>query len=150
MVLLANQTWHERKSTMQVLGIFGIIAALLIGSIGGSYFQRRSFARDAQNLAYYEKTYLWKQGAMIGFGNYDLRSFDGGKQWYAVSRKDDGAIVILGAAEEIFPGLLASINGMDALVAYARKNGPLTFSGGRAKNDRAFLEAAGFTVTERR
>lgn len=135
---------------MQIFVVAAILIALMVGGFGGSLLQKRSFVRDSQSLAYYQNTMLRKQGSAMGFGQYELLSFDSGKQWYAVEREDDGAVVIRGTADEIFPGLLGHLHGMDALVAYATENGPLTLSGARAETDQALLESAGFTVTEKK
>ncbi|MFC1629723.1 hypothetical protein ACFL11_00645 [Patescibacteria group bacterium] len=88
--------------------------------------QKRAFSSDAKSLAYYEKTMLHKSGWSLGYGQYDLRSLDGGKQWHAVQEDCDKGVTILGTAEEVFPGLLDHLQGLDALTSYARKNGPLT------------------------
>lgn len=136
---------------MQILFVVAGLAIVIFLAIGVNYFQERAFlkARDARSLAYYQETYLSKQGATVGFGPYELLSFDGGKRWYAVKRGEDGAVIIQGIADEVFPGLLGQIDGLDALMEYVKKNGPLTFLGERAKIDQAFLKAAGFTVTEK-
>lgn len=128
-----------------------VVALLVIASVlGGSYYTKRAFLRDSQSLAYYERTMLHKQGFAMGFGSYELRSFDGGKLWYAVERGENGAVIIKGTADEVFPGLLKHLDAMDALVEYAKKNGPLTLSGARATDDRSMLENAGFVVSDKR
>lgn len=133
---------------MQAAIVFAVLVAIALSALGGSYFQKQAFTKDARSLSYYQETFLRKQGWSQGFGRYELLSFDGGKRWYAVERNDGGAVVILGTADEVFPGLLSRLYGMDALVAYTKKNGPITLLGARAKTDRGLLEAAGFTVTE--
>ena len=53
--------------------------------------------------------------------NYNLRSWDAGKTWYAIEYdKDCGerwGITILGNAEELYPGLLEHIKFMDSLTS---------------------------------
>ena len=63
--------------------------------------------------------------------NYDLRSWDGGKVWYAVEfDKDcvDGlwGLKILGRADELYPGLIDHIEGWDSLLDYVSKHGPIS------------------------
>ena len=130
--------------------VITVVLLMLLSAIGGSYFQKRSFSRNARMLAYYQETYLRKQGSAMGFGQYELLSFDGGKQWYATVRGRNGEVIIRGVAEEIFPGLVSRLDGMDTLVAHVIENGPVTLSGERAATDRALLESAGFTVQERK
>lgn len=134
-----------------LLGVAVLVVIAVLFAMGWSYFQERSFskARDARLLKYYKETYLSKQGWKMGFGDYKLHSFDGGKRWYAVELGEDDAVIIKGLADEVFPGLLDRIDGLDALMAYVKKSGPLTFSGERAKTDQAILEAAGFAVAEK-
>lgn len=50
-----------------------------------------------------------------GFLNYDLRSFDGGKVWYAVEREPGGGFRILGEADTIYPDLRQSLAALDQL-----------------------------------
>lgn len=127
-----------------------VIALSLVGSaLLGAFLQRKVLSRDAQNLAYYQATYLQKQGWSSGFGTYDLRSFDGGQRWYAVESDPDGGLMICGASEDVFPGLMAHLEGMDALISYAQKNGPVTLSGSAVDSERVLLEAAGFQVQEK-
>jgi len=81
--------------------------------------------------------------------NYDLRSWDGGKVWYAVEfDKDcvDGlwGLTILGRADELYPGLLEHIEGWDNLLKYVEDNGPI---GVKDVDGLKALEGAGFTVT---
>lgn len=135
---------------MQQIVLIVVMAVIAVFSaIGGSYYQKQAFSRNVRSLAYYEETYLRKQGFTRGFGNYELLSFDGGKRWYAVERGEDGAVIIRGLADEVFPGLLSRLEGLDALEAYVANNGPITLSGERAETEKAILEAAGFTVTEK-
>jgi hypothetical protein len=130
----------------------GILAIILLSGFSGSYIQKHSFSslRVAQDLEYYKSTYLRKLGFLAGFGTYELLSFDGGKMWYAVERGKDNSIIIRGTAEAVFPGLLSHLEGIDALVEYAEKYGPLTLAGtlagGNAETQKALLEGAGFTV----
>jgi hypothetical protein len=127
---------------------------LAVGSfIGGIYYHKQGDTQSLKELAYYQKTYLRKQGATVfvkgAEKGYNLHSFDGGKIWYAVTEVDDGSLKVLGSADVIYPGLIQHLHGLDMLVDYVQKNGPVTFSGGRAATDQKLMEAAGFTVTHK-
>lgn len=87
-----------------------------------------------------------QQGWFLDVGKFDLRSFDGGKNWYAVNRKEDGSVIIEGPAEELFPGVIARIEAMDKLGEYVKKNGPINLSGKNASEGLNLLNKAGFTV----
>jgi len=73
--------------------------------------------------------------------NYNLKTFDSGKHWYATERNDDGGVIILGTAEEIYPGLLKHLEAWDKLSDPEYK---LTRS-----EKIALLRDAGFTVEEK-
>jgi hypothetical protein len=87
-----------------------VLAGLLVG-----WYRARNTKETLESalrtLDYYKETYLRIQGWNIKRGNYDIRSFDKGQNWYAV-REEPGthAVTILGMSEEIFPGLLKEID----------------------------------------
>lgn len=81
--------------------------------------------------------------------NYLLKSWDGGKIWYAVEiDKDcvDGlwGLKILGRADELYPGLIEHIEGWNKLLEYVQKHGPINFDDSAGIRR---LEDMGFTVT---
>jgi len=81
------------------------------------------------------------------FINYQLKTFDSGKTWYAIEYDDDWGVTILGEAEDIFPGLLQHLEAMNELQQYVQENGPIRgFQSGEIK----LLENAGFEVTEKK
>ena len=119
--------------------ILGACAGIVIFNLRGDNKELH------RQLGYYKRTYLIKQGGgPWELGHTDLRSFDGGKIWYAVKNTDDG-VEILGLADDIYPGLLQEIEGFARLVAYAREHGPI---GSRpiTAEDVSVLTGAGFTV----
>ena len=131
------------------LAVAAVVASLMGGFFWGFSHHQGKVASDMEDLAYYRNTYLWKSGGTTMVKNaysYKLHSLDGGKNWYAIERTDDGRVVILGTAEEVFPGLLAHLSGMEALSDYVSKHGTITLSGDRFEGDRSVLEGAGFTI----
>ena len=63
--------------------------------------------------------------------NYDIRSWDGGKIWYAVEIDTncvDGlwGIKILGRANELYPGLVKHIESWNVLTKYVKKYGSIS------------------------
>ncbi len=129
------------KIIILIVGI--VIGAVMQGVVGGL---PKHNSYEEKELAYYKSTYLWKKGWTPKYGNYQLNSFDGGKNWYAVDIKD-GSVTIKGTAEEISPGLLAELEAWDRLTKYAKENGPITLSGNRAAKDISVLTGTGFTFT---
>jgi hypothetical protein len=110
-----------------------------------------------QTVKYYDTTYLRKQGGtqfnpMIKadmfndkFINYDLRSWDAGKNWYAVEYFfDTKELKILGEAEKIYPGLLKHLEAWDRLTEYIEIHGP--YFDPTNPEDLKVLEDAGFEV----
>lgn len=128
-----------------------VFISSLIFLIIGFYKGRNSLGSEMKNLKAYKERYLYKQGIDIKFGKYDLISLDGGKRWYAFEYSQDNnwEIMIKGPAEEIFPGLLAHLNGFDALIKYARENGPISFSERTIGKDIEILEGAGFNIIKK-
>lgn len=101
-----------------ILGILIFVTVVLLLTAGlclGIYYQRRYSKKDLEELAYYKRTMLRRQGYLKGFGHYELLSFDGGKQWYAVERSKSRGIFIEGPVEKVFPGLMEALRGWDAL-----------------------------------
>lgn len=102
-----------------------VLAGLLVG-----WYRARDTKETLKSalrtLDYYKETYLQIQGWNIGRGNYDIRSFDKGQNWYAVREEPEThAVTILRTSEEIFPGLLKEHEAMNALTAYVMKSGPI-------------------------
>ena len=103
--------------------------------------EKRELRHQGGGCLYYPPN--WDKEKDGQYFNYDLRSWDGGKNWYAVELDDNWGVKILGDAKVLYPNLLEHIEGMDNLTDYVIKNG--TIDG----KDSAGIEAlrkAGFTV----
>ena len=72
--------------------------------------------------------------------NYNLRTFNSGKTWYAVELDDDWGMTILGESEIVYPGLLDHIEAMDRLTQHVQEYDVIGF------NDIQLLKDAGFEV----
>jgi len=140
--------------------IFGIII-LIVGMVLYTYVKPKM--DEYKQLKYYqervEKKYLKYQGSTClyhppnwdkkkdgDYFNYDLRSWDGGKNWYAVELDDDWGLKILGEAEVLYPNFLKHIQGMNALTNYVKEHGAID---GTDPEGIKALENAGFTVTKK-
>lgn len=136
--------------------VFIIVIASIIGACLSVYIKnlRTENRQLKRSVDYYSVNFLRKQGSTSlmpnlkqgEFLNYELRSFDGGKNWYAVqSDFKTETVKILGEAETVYPGLMKHLNAMDALTAYVEKNGPISLS---SENDAVdLLRNIGLTVT---
>jgi len=112
--------------------------------------------RIKRDLAYYDSTYLQKQGwtSMMGGDkgiDYDLRSWDAGQTWYAVkatpqTRFAFRKLIILGEADTIYPNLLQHLEGWDKLTEYVSKNGSIGGKHPINEDDIKMLQDAGFEV----
>lgn len=138
--------------------VIGLVAGLWLGY----RWHKNTVRGELRQASYYKRHHLRRRGgtSMVpGADNYDIASFDGGRNWYAVQDStvelvtmDDGStgrifdLKIVGEANLIYPGLVEHLEGMDALCAYARENGPLTLGGANAAAEVGLLKAAGFTV----
>ena len=123
-----------------------IVFALACAAVIGYAYAYSRFHREREELDWYRATYLRRQGSVLGFGDYELCSFDGGLSWYAVTRMPDKRVVIRGKAEDVYPGLFERLHGMDALIAHVKANGPIGASGSISAEDLRTLERAGFRV----
>lgn len=132
--------------------LLGVLVPILITVVSfalGAYSTWRGFADGRRRLAYYAQTYLSKSGFTTLYKgqeslNYNLRSFDGGKNWYAVEETVTGGVKILGLSEEVYPGLLKHLEAMDHLVSYVEKYGAIRLLN---REGVRLLERVGFTVT---
>ena len=127
-----------------LLGLFLVPLALLGNSI---ILMRSENKRLLREVGFYQTTYLRRQGGIAKsdeFLNYDLRSLDGGLTWYAVQR-EGGVVKVIGEVNEVYPGLLDHLIGMDALVVHVQKYGPIG-ANGVSTDDLRVLSGAGFTV----
>ena len=101
---------------------------------------------EAEDLRYYKKRYLWKVGStMLVPGsplvNYRLLSTNGGRDWYAVDKHD----AIIGHADEVYPGLLTHIAGLESLISHVEAHGPIDLAHAEG---RRLLRGAGFEITQ--
>jgi len=103
--------------------------------------------RAHRDLDWYGTNYLHKQGGTSLWNNqsisYHLRSFDGGKNWYATHTTTNSEVIIDGPAETVYPGLMKTLQDWDNIVSYAEKNGPINPNN---PADAQVLEKNGFSV----
>jgi len=104
-----------------------------------------------RHLKEWESTHLSKQGATCLWEgskgqmvSYNLRSFDGGKNWYAVDINiASNEVKVVGPAEEKFPGLVKHIENWNKLTTHVLDHGPLNLG---STSDMAFLKSIGITI----
>jgi len=126
------------------------VAALMIGIfIGVKYKQSYIDKLKADHklaFQYWDQkvggTTLWN-GEMV---NYNLRTFDGGRTWYQVEFDDEWRMKILGNVADLFPGLIETLDGIDALTDHVRENGAITLKDGLHGQEAQLLRSAGFDV----
>lgn len=131
--------------------VFGTLAAGGLFCAMGWIDSTRTLARVEARHAETVSKLRFKSGGTVLWGgsagkvlNYNLVSLDAGSTWMAVEPASDGGRRVLGTAEQIYPGLLAHLEGMDALTSQVRSSGPLDLASPQAK---VLLERAGFTVS---
>jgi hypothetical protein len=88
-----------------------------------------------------ESLIVRRQGYLVGFGHYDIRSFDDGKNWYSIKENKEG-VHILGKTNEVMPGLIQQINGFRNLQNFVLEHGSLSLS---KSEDLKVLREAGFS-----
>jgi hypothetical protein len=125
-----------------LLCIAATLLIVVLAANAGRLIEAYYVSDDLKRLKDYRETYLVKSGWTKKSGSYQIRSFDKGKNWYASELKDDGSVIIVGGAEQIYPGLLSELAGWD----YLSKKAPLNISEGMSQKDIKALEDAGFKV----
>jgi len=79
--------------------------------------------------------------------NYHLRSFDGGKNWFAIDReKLFDEVFVIGLVEHVYPGLMDYLERMDNLTNHVYEHGSLDITD---SEDIKILNDAGFTVSQK-
>lgn len=128
--------------------IIAILAILVIALSIQAHARKKRGDELAESLSYFKGKYLRKQGGTTYRGlclNYELLSFDGGKIWYATDLSFwPDKVVILGKAEDIYPGLLEDLDGFSRLADYVSENGSLDPLN---PEHLKLLQKAGITVT---
>ncbi|MFA5152715.1 MAG: hypothetical protein WC554_09165 [Clostridia bacterium] len=137
-----------------------IVFILIIFSVIG-YFARikphiDEFNQLKRNKVFEDTMYLWKKGATSTFGpngfnnpkiNYDLRSWDAGKNWYLINNDfETYEFKIIGLVDTIYPGLIEHLKSWDKMTEYVTKNGPIKLNDLKGLK---ILNDAGFTVTRK-
>ena len=139
---------YARKCMILMAVIMGVLVVVLACAINHQFTR---IARLQKEVDYANKTYLVESGWIKIWGtdtngtSYNLRSFDGGQNWYAASVSSNG-VIILGEAEKIYPGLHQHLTDMDTLTEYCTKHGPLTLTN---DSEIKMPENIGFTVTHK-
>ncbi len=113
------------------------LVVLTLGLIALGFFTHVTLVENQRlqrDVNYYRSTYLRMQGCTSLWSGsngkmitYDIRSFDGGKKWYAVEIVND-TIEIKGKVDVVYPGLMDSLKAWDAIVDRAIRYGPLHLS----------------------
>lgn len=134
--------------------VVAIIISILVGILLGIAFYNSAASVSLNNKnekkvsEYYEKTYLRLSGGTSLYNNsiinYDLRSWDAGKNWYVVDYNfDTKELKILGEVEKVYPGLMKHLKTMDDLTKHVKENGPIDINN---VEDVKILEKSGFKV----
>ena len=111
---------------LTIIVIFGLFA---VGAIFMNFVKSEEISKLKKDVNYYDSTYLSRQGGTSVWNgtmvNYNLRSFDGGKIWYACEYGKDWDLKILGEAEIVYPGLMKTLLAWDKIKEHVEKNGPI-------------------------
>ena len=136
------------KYTLIFIG--SVLFALMIGFFSGTLTTLNSdYVND---LEYHQKRLDSTNLRISGGGtlcsdeqtDYDFRSWDGGKNWYAVDFDyKKGTLKVLGVADTIYPGILECQLSWDKLTKHVIENGSINILD---SNDLNKLEGTGLTV----
>ena len=132
-----------------------IIAVLLLTIVAmGVVLHHLKSDLNSSERNYARLTEHWDSkggGTMLLTGewiNYNLKTYDDGAHWYAIEYNDEWGVVILGEAEEIYPGLLAHIDAWDKITKRVAERGPISLEDITDEDIQA-LQRIGLEVTEK-
>lgn len=130
---------YKVKIMVQNILIGGLLLGLLAtGKYAFDLKQNRNNLVQ-ENIQYLEKNPS-RIGYLVGYGNYNLKSFDSGKTWYMFN---NDWTKILGEAEKVKPGLVQSLGAWDAIAARAKSGNPVSLD---SEDDVKLIQNAGITV----
>lgn len=107
------------------------------------------------NIGYSGITSLWKpEGHVDDYFSYNIRSFDGGKVWYALKTEKsnsnglkDDKVIILGEVDYVYPGFREHKKAWKNLMSYVKENGPIVNHKPTEELDK-ILDEAGITIVQ--
>lgn len=142
----------ENLTTPVIVTISGMVITIIL-LVFSLYKTKEREDRLSKSVDYLLERYQIKSGGTSLFNgkmlNYNLQSFDGGKIWYACEYGKDWEVIILGKAEEIYPGLVKHLDAWDKLTKYVEKNGAIG-SKPITEEEKQMLKDANFTVEEKK
>ncbi len=104
---------------------FQTLAVLLVAAfIVVFIFVCSAYKQINEKFTEYKLKHPVEKGVDPVCGPYQLRSFDGGNHWYAVSPdSDENSVEILGHVEQIYPELLKRIQAQKELQGFMQRKG---------------------------
>lgn len=106
--------------------LFVVACLLTLSAFVADMSFQSNLNRDAMSsLQEYRETYRCREGVSQKFGEYKLRTLDGGMNWYAVMFTDKG-IRILGHVDKVYPGLGLRLKAIDTLHRYSKNPGSVS------------------------
>ncbi len=149
---MSTEDMNTFISLIIFLSIFVGSCVFAIGCLVGWLRHLKSSTNERHLGYHFRKYYLLLSGTDGETGrDYTLVSFDGGRNWFAgsITKLDDMVgqdFRLFGPADEIHPGLLVRLNGMERLMAHVTAHGSLNLNDPR---DQALLEATGIESQKR-
>ena len=126
-----------------------LVVMLLIG-VGVGYLLRGKVRSGKtqleEELRLHQRSCLHRYGDDVEHEDFHIISVDGGKRWFKYNEETGD---IGREAEEEYPGLLGRLTGMEALTAYIKEQGPLTFTGSNAQYELELVKAAGLSLASK-
>ena len=142
----------------KIMAFISILLVAVVFYFVGAMPLKQEIKRMNERQAEMNKVNLRKQGGTSLYSppgwnekyfNYDLRSWNAGKDWYAVEYDKDldcgrWGLKILGDANELYPGLLEHLKAWDDLTCHVANNGPVD---GSDSSGISLLKKIGFTAS---
>jgi hypothetical protein len=118
-----------KRGEYVMLLFVGLLILIVLFFVGLATTTKKELNKQLEIVKNYETTYLTKHGGTRLNNDemlcYNLLSFDGGKIWYAFEYGKNSEVLIMGTAENVYPGLLAHLDAWDKIRAYMDEHGAI-------------------------
>ena len=142
----------ENVATPTIITIVFLILTVIILTYS-MYKGKEREDRLSRSIDRLLERYQTKTGSTSLFNgtmlNYNLQTFDGGKIWYACEYGKDWEVIILGKAEDVYPGLVKHLDAWDRLTKYVETHGAIG-SKPITEEEKQMLKDANFKVEEKK
>jgi hypothetical protein len=133
---------------LAIIGLF-VIASLFLSYMCGHNSRNEEVQRAKDRLKSAFEHWDSKAGATTfveGVNSYNLKTFDSGKNWYAVVFDKEWGMKILGEVEDVYPNLLKHLDAMEIITKRIDNGEKFTLTDGLNGKDANLFRDAGISI----